>query len=266
MKFTKLRPFGAIALLLGLLSTIAISEEPMETGGEGSMEQDTSGMRMLRLLYYEGHATLDINFDAGEATLPPDSRQAIDEIVQIMNVNPALQLIVECYTDNSEGSLSNQKLAENRAEAVKAAIVEQGIEDRRLTTIGHGPDELKAGGRIELVVKSGVPAEAGSGVQASEHFGVKVYPGAQFDEQQTNLVRNIFGFNAYCYISNDALKNVVAFYGKLEGFMSLGGDETSAIFIKDQDGQMVRIAIANPWLDSRTGEQRFETMIQFLKE
>ena len=42
------------------------------------------------------------------------------------------------YTDNVGQPASNRKLSQSRAEAVKAAIQEQGIDDNRLKVEGYG--------------------------------------------------------------------------------------------------------------------------------
>ncbi len=257
MRFIKLQLLGALVLLLGLISAAAVAEEPLTEGAEYSSELETPSMTMLMSLNYEGGVTLDINFDNGKATFPPDSKPVVDEIVQIMNLNPGLELIIECYTDNIGNQESSQELSENRAEAVKAAIVVSGIDANRLSVIGHGHAKNS---RVELVVKSIFPPA----VQADEHFGIKVYPGAKLNDEQTKYARNIGGLDAYIYVTEDDFKKVSSFYEKLEGFMNLGADETAAVFMKDENGRMLRISITNHWLDSRTGEERFTTLIQLL--
>jgi len=256
MRFLKFL-LGAVVLLHGLVSAAALAEEPSVAGAEYSSELETPTMVMLRSLYYEGGVTLDINFDNDKAALPPNSKSVVDVIVQIMNVNPALELIIECYTDNTGNQESSRKLSENRAKAVKAAIVAQGIDANRLSAIGHSQTKNS---RVELVVKSIFPPA----VQADEHFGIKVYPGAKLNDEQTKFARNISGLDAFIYVTQDDFKKVSAFYEKLEGFMNLGADETAAVFMKDVDGRMITISISSHWLDSRTGEEQSTTSIQLL--
>jgi outer membrane protein OmpA-like peptidoglycan-associated protein len=50
------------------------------------------------------------------------------------------QIIVEGHTDNVGQAEDNRKLSQARAESVKAYLVRKGVEDKRLTPKGFGPD------------------------------------------------------------------------------------------------------------------------------
>jgi len=106
-----------------------------------AMTQDVTASSMFEALNKEGRVALYINFDTGKSTIRPDSRPIIDQIVQMMKSNPDLNLGVEGHTDNVGDSASNITLSENRSKAVKDAIVVQGIEEGRMSTIGHGEDK-----------------------------------------------------------------------------------------------------------------------------
>ena len=132
-----------------------------------SMTQDVTASAMLDALNKDGRIALYINFDTGQATIRPDSKPIIDQIVQMMKANAGLELIVEGHTDNVGDVQSNQFLSENRAKAVAAAIVAQGIEAKRLSTVGYGQDKPIADNssedgraknrRVELVKKHNLP-------------------------------------------------------------------------------------------------------------
>lgn len=106
-----------------------------------SMTQDVTAGAMLDALNKDGRVALYINFDTGKATIRPDSKPVIDQIVQMMKTNKALALSVEGHTDNVGDAKSNLTLSENRAKAVADALVAQGIEAKRLSTAGHGQDK-----------------------------------------------------------------------------------------------------------------------------
>lgn len=103
-----------------------------------AMKQDVSANDMLDALNRQGYVALYINFDTGKATIKPDSRPVIDQIVQMLETNPSLKISVEGHTDNVGAPISNQILSEHRAKAVLAAIVSQGIDQARLSAVGHG--------------------------------------------------------------------------------------------------------------------------------
>jgi OOP family OmpA-OmpF porin len=128
-----------------------------------SMTQDVTASAMLDALNKDGRVALYISFDTGKATIRPDSKPIIDQIVQMMKANEDLELGVEGHTDNVGDAKSNQTLSENRAQAVAVAIVEQGIDAKRLSTAGYGQNKPIADNsseegraknrRVELVKK-----------------------------------------------------------------------------------------------------------------
>lgn len=82
--------------------------------------------------------TYGITFDVGKSTIKPESMGEINRIAKLMNENPELKFSVEGHTDNTGSAASNQKLSEQRSEAIVAKLVEMGIEESRLTAVGKG--------------------------------------------------------------------------------------------------------------------------------
>jgi hypothetical protein len=238
-------------LLFTLYSSTAFCQDETDDMVEEDVYIDTTRI-MMDSLYYSAGISIDVGFEKGKPSFT-DPGNYVQRIADIMNVNPALELIIEC----------GGRLADKRAELVKDAVVARGISVERLNAKG---DDQSANDLVVLKIKSLPGLEKESGALSNECFGIELYPGAVLDEQQTNFARNIMGGDMFCYTSRADLKKVVAFYEKLEGLTSLGGDEHSAVFIKNEDGQMARIAISNSWFDPKTGEQRFDTLIQLIRE
>lgn len=88
-----------------------------------------------------GHvAVYGINFDTGKSTIKPESAQAISEIAKLLTGDPALKIFVVGHTDNVGGIDSNNKLSQDRAEAVLQSLVkDHGIARERLRSAGCGP-------------------------------------------------------------------------------------------------------------------------------
>jgi OOP family OmpA-OmpF porin len=82
--------------------------------------------------------TSAIKFDAGKATIKPQSMGMINKVYNLMKEHQEIKFSVEGHTDSDGDEQLNQKLSEERAAAVKEKLVDMGIEDSRLTTKGWG--------------------------------------------------------------------------------------------------------------------------------
>ncbi|MBS1609252.1 MAG: OmpA family protein [Bacteroidetes bacterium] len=86
-------------------------------------------------------AAKNIYFATGSAKLLAKSYKGLNEVVKILNEDPGMKLAIDGHTDNTGKADKNQILSENRAAAVKAYLVSKGIDESRLTAVGHGQDQ-----------------------------------------------------------------------------------------------------------------------------
>lgn len=81
---------------------------------------------------------LNIEFDYDKSTIKPESIEQIQEVAAVMGRYPGMKLEIRGHTDDRGGDDYNQKLSEQRAEAVAHALSEMGIDRKRLNTTGLG--------------------------------------------------------------------------------------------------------------------------------
>jgi outer membrane protein OmpA-like peptidoglycan-associated protein len=108
----------------------------------------------------------DVLFDTGRYTLRPGAREKLAKISGIVLAHPGLRLAVEGHTDSVGGDEYNMKLSEQRADAVRDYLVQQGLSSDGVTAKGFGKtmpvaDNSTAAGRqqnrrVELVVSGDV--------------------------------------------------------------------------------------------------------------
>ncbi|HYD98350.1 MAG TPA: OmpA family protein [Alphaproteobacteria bacterium] len=83
-------------------------------------------------------AVYGITFDTGKATLVAESEAVLAEVRALLEGHADLKLRIEGHTDNVGKPAANKKLSDDRAAAVKAWLVDQGIDAARLATAGFG--------------------------------------------------------------------------------------------------------------------------------
>lgn len=96
----------------------------------------------------------DILFDTGKSNLKPDAEYNLKKMATIMKKYPENVLSVHGYTDSTGGKRINEQLSEQRADAVRKALVENGIPSETVTVKGMGPadpigDNSTADGRMK---------------------------------------------------------------------------------------------------------------------
>lgn len=81
----------------------------------------------------------DIRFANGKADLTASSTPVLMEIATAMKANPEVKVEIQGHTD-SRGSLAlNERLSQQRADAVRNYLMDQGIAPERMTARGYGP-------------------------------------------------------------------------------------------------------------------------------
>jgi OmpA-OmpF porin, OOP family len=87
-----------------------------------------------------GHVEVPgIFFDTAKADIKPESKPALDEIVKLLQADPALKVWVVGHTDNTGAEEMNVTLSQARAASVVKALVGMGITAARLGSHGAGP-------------------------------------------------------------------------------------------------------------------------------
>lgn len=85
--------------------------------------------------------THNILFEVDKATLLPRSYAEINRIAELLQENPDTRFRIEGHTDSDGEDDYNLELSQKRAEAVKIAMIELGVEEARLETKGLGESQ-----------------------------------------------------------------------------------------------------------------------------
>ena len=85
----------------------------------------------------------NIFYDYNKATLRPESKAALDSMVQVLNDNPYVSIEMSSHTDRIGGHEFNMDLSTRRAKSVVDYLIAHGIEKERLTYQGYGKTRPK---------------------------------------------------------------------------------------------------------------------------
>jgi outer membrane protein OmpA-like peptidoglycan-associated protein len=80
----------------------------------------------------------DVLFDTGRAELKSGATRKIDQLAQFLMEHPDRRVQIEGFTDSVGTDSYNEDLSQRRADAVKAALINRGIEPSRVGTEGYG--------------------------------------------------------------------------------------------------------------------------------
>jgi outer membrane protein OmpA-like peptidoglycan-associated protein len=96
----------------------------------------------------------DVLFDTARYTIKAPTQVSLAKVATILALYPGLKVQVEGYTDSVGSDEYNQKLSENRANAVHDFLVQNGVPTANVTAAGYGKadpvaDNSTAAGRTQ---------------------------------------------------------------------------------------------------------------------
>jgi outer membrane protein OmpA-like peptidoglycan-associated protein len=106
----------------------------------------------------------DVLFETDTALLRSDGRRSVDKVADFLGRYPQRSALIEGFTDSTGTPSYNQALSSRRADAVRDAIVDKGIDRSRLSTQAFGEAHPVAGNdtssgrqmnrRVEIVLSN----------------------------------------------------------------------------------------------------------------
>lgn len=118
-------------------------------GQEKAFEQGASLLPASSLkdaIDKHGKAVVHVNFATNASAILPASQPQVDAIAALLKQEGSLKLAINGHTDNSGSIERNRKLSEERAAAVRAALITSGIDAKNDTADGKAKNR-----RVELV-------------------------------------------------------------------------------------------------------------------
>ena len=100
---------------------------------------------------------LDAKFDSGKASLQSGAGEQLNHVAAVLEAYPKARVEVAGFTDNTGTADTSRVLSQQRAEAVRQALIDQGVDGSRITATGYGQQRpgqqgQQAGGDVAIQV------------------------------------------------------------------------------------------------------------------
>jgi outer membrane protein OmpA-like peptidoglycan-associated protein len=82
----------------------------------------------------------DVLFSSGKSQLKAGGIHNVQKLAKFLGEYPTYRVLIEGYTDSTGNAASNRILSEQRANAVKDALLDKGINSDRVATRGYGKE------------------------------------------------------------------------------------------------------------------------------
>jgi outer membrane protein OmpA-like peptidoglycan-associated protein len=83
----------------------------------------------------------NLNFDTAKSAIRAVDLPTVDQVAAVLNEHPTARIRIAGYADARGSDAANQKLGSDRADALKAALVEKGVDAARIETVSGGADD-----------------------------------------------------------------------------------------------------------------------------
>lgn len=83
----------------------------------------------------------NLYFATNETAILPESEQALNDLYEMLTDNPAVHIRIIGHTDAVGSDRDNQVLSEGRANSVRQAMLDRGIDADRIEAVGKGKTE-----------------------------------------------------------------------------------------------------------------------------
>ncbi len=114
-------------------------EEELTLNDVGASRKVTKYILLDPVLIGQKFNLENLFFAQSKPDLLPESEPELDRLYNLLVKNPSIEIELGGYTDNKGYRSANVRLSQNRADAVKDYLVNNGVDKKRISTVGYGP-------------------------------------------------------------------------------------------------------------------------------
>lgn len=130
---------GLLCVIVAIMLIMLFTRTPRQEASKQSLSEPKVVMLVVDPNEDEKVVVFgDTHFGFDKSTLSPEAKTILDSNVQALKDNPKIDVRMAGYTSATGTEEVNQKLSEDRANAVRNYLIEKGIAPERITVIGYG--------------------------------------------------------------------------------------------------------------------------------
>jgi len=130
-----------------------------DTGQVNGKNLDTKDLNGTELEKFMKSTTRTVYFDYDSFVIRPEFQSVIEAHAKFIKANNARKVTLEGHTDERGGREYNLALGQKRAEAVRKALVLQGVPDSQLEAVSFGKEKPAVLGNSEAAMEKNRRAE-----------------------------------------------------------------------------------------------------------
>jgi len=142
---------GAAGGALGAGVGVYMDKQEAEFNRQLADERRSNQIEVERLKNENLKITMnsEISFAYNSAQLTPAFHNTLGKVADILNRYPRSSIQITGHTDSRGSAEYNQRLSEQRAQAVKYYLADRGVDARRIMTDGRGESQPRASNNTE---------------------------------------------------------------------------------------------------------------------
>jgi outer membrane protein OmpA-like peptidoglycan-associated protein len=128
---------------------LARKEAQLAEAAAGDLRKRLTNLRATRGAQGMQMTLDDIAFAPGQASLRPEAKASLGQLVAFVNRDPGKPIRIEGHTDSRGKPDSNRVLSQRRADSVRDALIAAGVAASRISSAGLGEDQPVASNDTE---------------------------------------------------------------------------------------------------------------------
>jgi len=84
----------------------------------------------------------DVKFDSGATKVSDEAANQLSNVAEVLEQNPDVKIELGGFTDAPGSIRKNREVSQERADSVRQALIDKGVDAKRIEAKGYGEENL----------------------------------------------------------------------------------------------------------------------------